>query len=84
MHILDNFEFYSRDNIRYLVLVAFASKELGFDYRACIDRIIGIAAERGAKRLMEFSARSDAVNALEKFHVRLESGDGRARFVSLD
>jgi len=84
MHILDNFEFDSRDNLRYLVLVAFASKHLGFDYRACIDRLIGLAAERGEKQLMEFSARPDTVNTLENFHVRLDIVDGRARFVSLD
>jgi hypothetical protein len=84
MHVLDNFEFDSRDNIRYLVLVAFASKQLGFDYRACIDRIIGLAAGHGAKQLMEFSARPDAVNTLENFHVRLDVIDGRSQFVSLD
>ena len=83
LHVLENFQKDYRENIRYLVLVAFAAERLGTNFHSIVKSILPLASERARNGLVDFSARDDGLNKLSSFGIREDSADGTFRFVPI-
>lgn len=83
LHVIEDFRSDYRENYRYLVLIAHASKLLGVDLKSIVASIEGVASERAGKCLGDFVSRDDSLNRLDSFGIKAEIDGGVFRFVSL-
>ena len=83
LHMIENFQKDYRENIRYLVLVAFAAKKLGIDFHSFVSTLLPLASEPARKGILDFSARGDDLNQLSSFGMRENIDDGTFRFVPM-
>ena len=84
LHVMEDFSDDYRENIRRLVLLAFAAKALGADLAGIASAVLPIASERARGSLGSFLRRDESVNRLESFGIRAEKVDDRWRFVPVD
>lgn len=82
LHTIEDFRKDYRENFRYLVLVAYASKQLGNNLHSEVESITGVASERARKFLTDFVVRDEELNRLEAFGMSAQVVDGVFRFVS--
>jgi hypothetical protein len=80
LHVLEGFQNDYRENIRYLVLIAYAAKHVGVDMSAVISSVLAISSGCAAKGLNDFKSRSEDLNNLASFYIRGEFVDGVFRF----
>lgn len=83
LHLLENFRLDYRENIRYLILIAFAANELGFEFAAIADPLMYMASPQAKQYLSEFSNRDIGLNKLSSFGIKGEKIDGIFRFSRL-
>ena len=83
MHVLENFQNDYRENIRYLVLVAFAIKKLGIDFHSITSTVLPLASDRSKNSLINFLGRVDDLNNLSSFGIREEIVEGTFRFIPI-
>lgn len=81
LHVIDGFREDCRENIRYLVLVAFAAKRLGVDLSNVAAPALLLASNRAKQALSEFLLRDDELNNLSSFAMSTDVVDGVFRFV---
>lgn len=81
LHIIEDFRNDYRENYRYLVLIAYASKLLGVDLKFVVASVESFASERAVKYLRDFVSRNDDLNRLESFGIRADIADGVLHFV---
>jgi hypothetical protein len=80
LHVLEDFRKDYRENYRYLVLIDYAARELGVDFRAVIESVMPLASVNAKVRLAGFAARDAELNALSSFGIKAEVVDGLVRF----
>lgn len=80
LHVIEDFRKDYRENIRYLVLLAYAAKEIGVDVSLVISSMLTFSSDRAAKCLSDFLSRSEDLNNLVHFGIRGELADGAFRF----
>lgn len=80
LHVVEDFRKDYRENYRYLVLIAHASKKIGVDLKSLIASVDHIASERAKKCLRDFVSRGDDLNRLESFGIKAEIADGVFHF----
>lgn len=83
LHIVEDFRKDYRENYRYLVLIAHASKMLGVDLKSIVASVEEVASERAGRYLRDFVSRDDDLNKLESFGIRADIAEGVFRFVPL-
>lgn len=83
LHLLENFRKDYRENIRYLVLIAFAANELGINFSSVVDSLANVASTRAKGHLDDFSAREPSLNKLSSFGIKGEVVNGIFHFSSL-
>lgn len=81
LHVIEDFRKDYRENYRYLVLIAHASKMLGVDLKSVVASVEDVASERARKCLRDFVSRDEHLNRLECFGIRADAADGVFRFV---
>lgn len=81
LHVIEDFRKDYRENYRYLVLIAHASKMLGIDLKSVVASVEDVASERTGKCLKDFVSRDDNLNRLESFGIRADTANGVFRFV---
>lgn len=81
--LLENFRKDYRENIRYLVLIAFAANELGINLPFVINSILHIASDQAKQHLVNFSCRDPELNKLSSFGVKGEMSGGYFQFSRL-
>lgn len=82
LHVIEDFRTDYRENIRYLVLVAYAAKRVGIDMAVVISSMLAISSGRAAKGLSDFMSRNEDLNELTLFGIRGEFVDKLFRFTS--
>ncbi len=80
LNVIEDFRNDYRENIRYLVLIAYAAKRIGIDMTAVISSMLGISSDRAEKGLSDFMSRSEDINNIILFGIRGEFTDGIFRF----
>lgn len=83
LHVVEDFRKDYRENYRYLVLIAHASKRIGVDLKFVIASVDHIASGRAKKCLSDFVSRNDDLNRLESFGIKAEVVDGGFRFAPM-
>ncbi len=80
LHVIDDFRCDVRENIKILVLIFFASRKLGVDFRSIVLSLDRVCSDRSRKYLSDFLLRDDDLNRLGAFGLRGEVVDGFFRF----
>lgn len=80
LHIIENFRTDYRENIRYLVLIAYAAKKIGADLSKTVGLLLPLTSERARLHLKEFISRNDELNNLKSAGVKEIKTDGATRF----
>ncbi len=80
LHVVEDFRNDWRENCRYLVLIAFASKRVGADFRSVVLSLDRVLSDRSRECLGDFLSRDESSNRLESFGVKEEVIDGLFRF----
>ncbi|WP_211474739.1 hypothetical protein [Collimonas humicola] len=83
LHLLENFRRDYRENIRYIVLIAFAANEIGINFSSVIDSLSDVASVEAKRHLNNFSARDKNLNKLSSFGIKAEVVDGIFYFSQL-
>ncbi|MCA3176879.1 MAG: hypothetical protein ING36_15335 [Burkholderiales bacterium] len=83
LHLLENFRKDYRENIRYLVLIAFAANELGINFSSVVDSLANVASTRAKGHLDDFTVRDIGLNKLSSFGVKGEVMNGIFHFSPL-
>jgi hypothetical protein len=81
LHVIEGYRWDERENIRRLVLIAYAAKRIGIDISAVITSMLAIASAHAAKGLSDFLSRGEDVNRLAQYGIRSELNNGVFRFV---
>jgi hypothetical protein len=81
LHVVEGFRKDYRENYRYLVLIAYASNQLGVDVKHEIESILHVASSCAAKCLKDFMSRDDDLNSLGSFGIKADVSGGVFRFV---
>jgi hypothetical protein len=80
LHVLEDFRKDYRENYRYLILIDYAARELGVDFKAVIESVMPLASVHARVRLTGFAARDAETNQLASFGLKGELVDGLFRF----
>lgn len=83
LNVMENFRKDYRENIRYLVLIAFAGNELGVNFFSVVNSVIYIASSQAKQHLVDFSVRDVGLNRLSSFGIEGEINNGIFRFSPL-
>lgn len=81
LHILEGFRWDYRENIRRLVFIVYASRQIGADFADIVRSIQDLAAGEARSQLEAFLSRPEALNDLSGFGKKVEGLDGERRFV---
>lgn len=81
LHTIEGLEHDYRENMRYLILIAFAARKLGVALRPLINSVIVLAPEPGRVHLDEFSHREIGPNLLRSFGLKADDTPGAFRFI---
>jgi len=84
MHAIENFRYDYRENYRHLVLAYFASSVMETDLADVVREIESIFSPGGAKCMLDFCGRDDAINRLWSFGIEVKMVDGRRTFAPID
>lgn len=80
-HDVEHFRDDPRNNLRLLVVVAYAAEHLGSEVRALFERTASMMSPRSASYIRAFIARPPSLRTLQAMGVRAETQGGRVRFV---
>ena len=80
LHIIEDFRTDYRENIRYLVLIAYAAKKIGVDLNKTVGLLLPLTSKRAHLHLKEFISRNDELNTLKSVGVKETKTDGMTRF----
>ena len=83
LHVVEDYRIDSRENIQFLILIAYASKRVGADFKFIVSSLDRISSERSRRFLNDFLLRDDSLNRLESFGLKEEVVDGVFRFSPL-
>lgn len=81
LQVIEDFRTDYRENIRYLVLIAYSANSIGADLNKIINEVFSIASTRTEGYLNDFIKRDVELNTLDKFGIQVSLTDGRPRFV---
>jgi hypothetical protein len=81
LHIIEDFRKDFRENIRYLVLIAYASKKIGVDIAEVVESLAPLASDRARSRMNEFAYRDEGLNDLQSFGVKAVKVNDETHFV---
>ncbi len=81
LHIIEDFRKDYRENIRYLVLIAYAAKEIKVDFHQIVSSVLSLASVRTHGHMNDFLARDDELNKLESFGIKAVKVNNKSRFV---
>lgn len=81
LQVIEDFRIDYRENIRYLVLIAYGANSIGADFNKIINEVLSIASTRTQGYLNDFINRDVELNTLDKFGIQVSLVDGRPRFV---
>ena len=80
LHVLEDFRKDYRENYRYLILLDYAARDLGIDFKAVIETTLPLASVHATVRLTGFAARDEETNQLASFGLKGEVVAGAFRF----
>jgi hypothetical protein len=83
LHVVEDFRKDCRENYRYLALIAYASNQLGIDFKDQVESVESVVSERSAKHLKEFIFRGDDLNNLGSFGIKADVSGGVFRFMPM-
>jgi hypothetical protein len=83
LNVIDDFEKDYRENYRYLVLAAYAAKEINVDFSLICSSIITFTSDRASSYLNGFIKRDDSLNKLAAVGIKVVEVDGKVRFVPM-
>lgn len=83
LHVIEDFRKDYRENFRYLVLVAYAAKNIKADFAGVVQSVIESASNRARSYLDDFVGRDQELNELEKFGIKVELVNNQPRFVQM-
>jgi hypothetical protein len=70
LHIIEDFKKDYRDNIRHLVLVAYAANRIGVDLRDVANSVMQLASPHARSYLIDFLSRDDGLSDLASFGIK--------------
>lgn len=81
LQVIEDFRTDYRENIRYLVLIAYSANSIKADLNKIINDVFWVASSRTEACLNDFINRDAELNMLNKFGVQVSLADGHPRFV---
>jgi len=80
LHIIEDFRWDYRENIRYLVLTLYAANYIGVNFKKKLKELIPLGSEKTQKYLMDFLKRDKFINEISKFGLKISIYNGVPKF----
>jgi len=81
LHVIEDFRKDYRDNIRFLVLIAYSAGDLKSDFGEVVKGVLHFTSARSRNYLSEFLERDQELNELDKFGIKVSVKNDQPRFV---